>query len=252
MKNFSNTYIYIYASALVVVIALVLSICATRLQPFQIENKNQEKMQGILKTSHSDKIMTDNITSNYQKYITKELTIDKNGIITDEYQNGKCIKGDSNNRAFKLNVKAEMSCLTEGKNGKLGIFVYQDEHCTKYIIPIYGKGLWGPIWGNIAIAEDGSTIVGAYFNHQGETPGLGAEIANEEFQNQFIGKTLFEQGGSWKGIVISKMPATAMPEAAHEVDAISGGTITSKGVETMINSCLNYYQPFLKTLQNGN
>src|SRR5574344_139985 len=158
MKNFSNTYIYIYASALVVAIALILSVCAIKLQPFQTENKNKEKMQGILKAAHSDKLKSDHVIANYRHYIIQELTLDKNGTITDEYRHGKMIKGAEENRAFNLNIKAELSRIAKNEAGKLGVFVFKNATEKTYIIPIYGKGLWGPLWGNIAIAADGNTI----------------------------------------------------------------------------------------------
>lgn len=111
---------------------------------------------------------------------------------------------------------------------------------------MYGQGLWGPIWGYIAINNDGSTIYGAYFSHQGETPGLGAEIEKPDFQNRFIDKCLFKDG--------DYRPVTVVKAGQHPIgnedyiDGISGGTITSKGVAAMLANCLAPYKNYLENI----
>ena len=102
----------------------------------------------------------------------------------------------------------------------------------KIILPVRGAGLWGGIWGYIALNEDKSTIYGTYFDHESETPGLGGEIKTEAFQNQFVGKHVLNADGEFVGVGIEKAGQTA--EGKEQVDAISGATITSKGVEAMI------------------
>ena len=116
-----------------------------------------------------------------------------------------------------------------------------------YIIPLRGAGLWGPIWGYIALLSDMNTIYGANFDHQGETPGLGAEINTEKFQKPFIGKTIFDQSGLFTAVIIAKIGEKSDP--AHTVDGISGGTITSKGLQKMLFDDLATYQEFFKTLK---
>ena len=108
----------------------------------------------------------------------------------------------------------------------------------KYILPVRGAGLWGGIWGYIALDEDKNTIFGTYFDHESETPGLGGEIKTEAFQNQFIGKHLLRDG-KFVGIGIMKAGQTA--DGKDQVDAISGATITSKGVETMILTSIQQF-----------
>ncbi len=119
----------------------------------------------------------------------------------------------------------------------------------KYILPVYGAGLWGPIWGYISVNSDGSTIYGAYFAHQGETPGLGAEIEKPAFSNQFNNLHLFKEG---RFLPIAVVKAGQAPlNGEDKVDAISGGTITSKGVASMIDNCLGGYTKFLQSLNNN-
>ncbi len=109
------------------------------------------------------------------------------------------------------------------------------------MLPIYGAGLWGPIWGYIALNDDKDTVYGVYFSHQGETPGLGAEITTTKFQDQFLGKHVMENGTVALGV--EKHGKVAKPD--YQVDGISGGTITSKGVDAMIKDCLSMYNSFL-------
>ena len=128
------------------------------------------------------------------------------------------------------------------------MFVCEKEGKTFYVIPVLGSGLWGPVWGNIALESDFSTIYGANFDHQGETPGLGAEISTDIFQDQFPGKTIFDDSYNFKSIKVVKGGAATMPtaEQIHGVDGISGGTITSNAVDAMINDCLENYVPYIK------
>ena len=136
------------------------------------------------------------------------------------------------------------------KNRKLPVFKCKlDDGSIKYIVPVYGAGLWGPIWGYVAINDNGIDIYGAYFTHEGETPGLGAEIANPKFQDQFKDKKIYVEG-DFKSI--SVMKAGQKPTDGSEyVDAISGGTITSRGVQAMLKDCMTPYDAFFKKLQSG-
>ncbi|MBE6323945.1 MAG: NADH:ubiquinone reductase (Na(+)-transporting) subunit C [Bacteroidales bacterium] len=120
--------------------------------------------------------------------------------------------------------------VSDAKLGDLTFYIAKKDG-EKYILPVRGAGLWGGIWGYIALNEDKNTIYGTYFDHESETPGLGGEIKTEAFQNQFIGKHLLRDG-KFVGVAIMKAGQTA--DGMDQVDAISGATITSKGVETMI------------------
>lgn len=126
------------------------------------------------------------------------------------------------------------------------MFECTTDNGLKYIIPVYGAGLWGPIWGYIAFDENGDTIYGAYFAHQGETPGLGAEIEKPAFQNQFEGKNVFSSYGDFTSVAVVKVGKETKDQAW--VHAISGGTITSQGVSKMLFDSLEPYSAFLKKL----
>ena len=132
---------------------------------------------------------------------------------------------------------------------QLPVYVCRTDNGLKYILPAYGAGLWGPIWGYISLDADGSKIYGAYFAHQGETPGLGAEIEKPAFSNEFKGLNLFKEG---QFLPIAVVKAGQKPAGNEDyVNGISGGTITSKGVGAMIDNCLSPYKSFLETLRNN-
>ena len=141
----------------------------------------------------------------------------------------------ANEGAFNTIYKGEIA------EGRLHVFECEVDGQKKYVIPVYGAGLWGPIWGYIGLNEDKNSVYGVYFSHAGETPGLGAEITTPKFQGQFAGKKVFD--GANVGLSVVKNGRVANPD--YEVDGISGGTITSQGVDAMLKDCLKPYEKFL-------
>ncbi|MCC8173536.1 MAG: NADH:ubiquinone reductase (Na(+)-transporting) subunit C [Odoribacter sp.] len=226
MNKQGSTYTFLYSIILVVVVAALLSFIALGLQPIQYENIENEKRQNIL--------WSVNITSTAEN---SEELFNKN-IVSQFIVNSKGseVAGD----AFAIDVAAEAQKPCEER--LLPVYVANIDGQTKYILPIYGKGLWGPLWGYISLDEDKNTIYGAIFDHKGETPGLGAEITTSYFQNQFKGKKIFEDGR----LVSIWVKKGNGHDGIHEVDAISGGTITSQGVQNMISNYLSCYELFLK------
>jgi Na+-transporting NADH:ubiquinone oxidoreductase subunit C len=190
--------------------------------------------------------------ANYMKYIVEEYTINGEGEVISTFKNNQLEQGEE--RAFDVNLKTELRKKKDLKAGKTAdepyypLFVSIKDGKTYYIIPMLGSGLWGPVWGNIALEDDFRTIIGVNFGHQGETPGLGAEISTSIFSDQFIGKTIFDEDYNFKSIKIVKGGIGTMPssEQIHGVDAIAGGTITSNGVGDMIQDCLENYVPYIK------
>lgn len=248
---FTNKYIFIYSSVMVIVVAAILSSAATLLKPMQEQNIRTEKIMNILKSVNIETTKGE-ANDTYNKYIVEEYTLNSTGEVIGVYKNSKQELGDV--RAFDINLKEELKKSSDLKSGKgtaepkFPLFVCQHEGETFYIIPLRGSGLWGPIWGNFALKSDFKTIYGANFDHAGETPGLGAEIASTPFQNQFIGKTIFDEAYNFTSIAVVKGGANTLPETQqiHGVDAVSGGTITSNGVTAMIQDCLSNYVPYIK------
>lgn len=224
----SNKYTIGFSFAMVVIVALLLAVASEGLKPMQSQNIEREKMQNILK-SVGIEVTRDEAKDAYDKYITEEI------VLNDK---GEQIEGD----AFKVDVLKEYK---SGGQKNFPIYIYENEGNKKYIIPLVGKGLWGPIWGYIALESDKNTVAGASFDHKGETPGLGAEINQGWFQDPFIGKKVFDESGNYQSIKVIK--GGAPKDDKHGVDAISGGTITGNGVSEMLVRTLKTYEPYLKS-----
>ncbi|MCG8373185.1 MAG: NADH:ubiquinone reductase (Na(+)-transporting) subunit C, partial [Balneolales bacterium] len=152
---------------------------------------------------------------------------------------GEKVDGD----AFVVDLKKEHAKPVAEQ--KLPIFECEIDGKVKYIIPLRGSGLWGPIWGYMSVEDDMNTIYGANFDHEGETPGLGAEISTSMFEEPFKGKKLFDGNGKFVSILVAKASEKAPIE--HKVDGISGGTITSKGLEKMLKDDLSAYKAFFNS-----
>lgn len=242
---YSNKYIFIYSSIMVIIVAAILSTAAMLLKPFQDRNIAVEKMRGILSSANIGSTTNDAIKL-YDKYIKEEIVIDASGEIVSNYENGSFTKGDI--RAFDIDLKKELYNKSKKLNYFLPLLVCEKDGKKIYIIPLYGKGLWGPIWGYFALSDDYNKVVGVTFAHKGETPGLGAEIDTKAFQQQFVGKQIFNDKGDFTSIKVVKGGIDLIPEniRKHGVDAISGGTITSNSVSDMLNDCLENYLPYIK------
>jgi Na+-transporting NADH:ubiquinone oxidoreductase subunit C len=257
MDKNSNTYTFIYSSVLVVLVAVLLTLAAIVLKPYQDKNVKVEKMQNILAsigiTSNSK-----NAEELYQKNIISEMIVNESGELLSLYENGKQVKGQG--RAFELDLKVELAKLEKKKGGEFPIFLAKIDGKNYYIIPLLGKGLWSSVWGNIALQDDWNTVYGANFDHKSETPGLGAEIADKPkpgkkvFADQFKGKKIFDSNMEFKSITVIKGGVQSQSIIALEngVDAISGGTLTSNGVSDMIKNCLKNYVNFIKKQKVSN
>ena len=233
MRQFSNRYIFIFSSVMVIAVATLLSMAATMLQPRQLKNLEIDKKKSMLKSIGVSSIPS-TTESLYNKYITASYVLNSKGEKVDGID------------AFKVVLKDEQKKPLEQQY--LPVFnALPDDGEKVLILPVEGKGLWGPIWGYIAVKADMSTIYGATFDHKGETPGLGAEINTPKFESMFTGKKLYE-GDKFTSIGVIKGGVSA--DDIHNVDAISGGTITSKGLEKMLRDCLAKYNDFL--LKNRN
>lgn len=242
MKSFSNTYIFVFSLIMVTIVAILLSFVSMQLKPRQQLNLEIERKQDILrsvgKAENVGEVSDKNsyINEEFGKYITEAYVVNFNG---------DRVESD----AFEVTLKIKEEVDKEPEERNYPVFVYADpQGGQKYVVPVMGKGLWGPIWGYVAFNSDMNTISGAVFDHKGETPGLGAEINQSWFQEPFAGKTIFNEQGEFVSIEVVK--GGAAPGDPHGVDGISGGTITSKGLEDMLSDCLAGYVNFFR-LQAG-
>jgi len=244
-KTDSNIYTVIFAIIMVIVVGAVLAFAAESLKPKINENKRLEKQQNILYAmgvNENDEssavfISTDKVASEFRKYIKEQLVIDGDKTIDDD-------------EAYLIDVKKEQAKAKSGGVRRLPLFIGEKDGKTFYITPIYGKGLWDAIWGYVSMDEN-MVVQGAYFDHKGETPGLGANIKERFFMDDFIGEHLLDASGNFKGIDVAKGNADPKNEdkTDNEVDAIAGATITGNGVTAMIKNDLNLYVPYFKNLK---
>lgn len=231
MNKQSNTYTLIYSIILVLVVGVALSVVYQLLRPKQEENIQNDTKRQILAAALISPKEGETIADLYASHI-------KNSFIVND--KGETVDGD----AFSVNTSTEYKKTASER--LLPVFECTTAAGIKYIVPVYGAGLWGPIWGYIAFDSNGDTIYGAYFAHQGETPGLGAEIEKPTFQNQFREKNIFNKSGEFQSVKVVKSGQEPM-EGAY-VNAISGGTITSQGVQKMLENSLQPYTAFFKKL----
>ena len=233
MNRDSNGYTFLFAAAMVLVVASTLAFTASSLKSLQEENVRKEKMQNILSTIgiQTDRDQAERI---YKKYITRTLALDHLGN-TDETVD-----------AFQLKLNNEIK--KPAKEQRFPLYKAVVDNISYYIIPLRGSGLWDAIWGYIALKSDINTIQGAVFDHKAETAGLGAEITQKWFMDRFKDEKVFNSSGQLVGINVSKTnnDPKNMDKNDHEVDAISGATITGDGVTDMIIERLTHYLPYFE------
>ncbi len=236
MNRQSNTYTIIYASVLVLVVGLVLSMVYQALRPAQEENIANDTKRQILAAARLTPENGESIAELYTQHVKSSYIVNINGE-----------KVDNGIDPFSVKIGLEYKKAPEER--LLPVFECDTPDGLKYILPCYGAGLWGPIWGYVAFDSNGDTIYGAYFAHQGETPGLGAEIEKPAFSSQFEGKNVFSSNGTFESVAVVKTGREPADKAY--VHAISGGTITSQGVQSMLYDSLSPYSAFLKKLSSG-
>lgn len=228
MDKNSNTYTLIYSSIMVIIVAAALALTNGVLKEKQAKNGDVDKMSQILRSVKIDASL-DQAESLYNKTIVNAYVIDSSGKVTIS----------DPGKAFGIDVSKEVR--KDQSSRQLPVYEANIDGNKKYIIPVYGAGLWGPIWGYLSLNDDRKTIFAASFSHQGETPGLGAEINTLKFQQQFEGKKILVDG-VFKSVAVLKSGQKVDDRDA--VDGISGGTITSKGLESMLLNSLGAYETF--------
>ena len=225
----ANGYTLVYSTVIVVIVAFLLAFVFKALKPMQDVNVALDKKKQLLYALNVRNVDNAAAAEKYKRLIVADEIIDVNGKLINKGEPG------GEKAGFTLNS-------ADYKAGKLALFVCKVNGQTKYIIPVYGMGLWGPINGFIALNDDKNTVYGAYFNHEGETAGLGAEIKdNIKWQKLFQGKKLFSNDNSKIALSVVKK----VEDPTTQVDAVTGATLTSNGVSNMLAECLSKYLIFL-------
>ena len=229
----SDTIIF----SMVVVVGSLLAFFANFTKDLRVKN-DQVKAQIDILSAIGVPAERSNATEMFDKYIKSQKVIKGTEISDDD-------------KAYLIDVKKELDIAKKGGVQRLPLFVAEKDGKTIYILPVRGNGLWDAIWGYIALNDDLKSISGVYFDHKAETPGLGANITETFFTDDFKGEYLYDASGNFKGVEISKSNGDPNNEDKkdNQVDAISGATITGNGVGAMINSGIKAYLPYFETLK---
>lgn len=242
-----NTYTIAFAAVMVVIVGALLAFMASALSAKISENERLEKQQNILYAMGVNEnegagsvsfIGTDKVAEAFNTYIKEQIILE-----------GDKITKDAN--AYLIDLKKEETNAKAGKTRKLPVFIGEKDNKEFYIIPMRGKGLWDAIWGFVAVDEN-MIVQGVYFDHKGETPGLGANIKQRYFMDDFIGESILNNN-NYVGITVAKgnNDPTNETKDDNEVDALAGATITGDGVSAMIKQSVALYKPFLQTIASN-
>ena len=240
-----NSYTVIFAAVMVIVVGSLLAFFASALSEKISENERLEKQQNILYAmgvnENQDEgsvnfVPTDKVAGEFSKYIKEQLVIEGDKIT-------------ENDQAYLIDLKKQETAAKNGETRKLPLFIGEKDGKKFYIIPMRGKGLWDAIWGFVALDQN-LVVQGVYFDHKGETPGLGANIKQRYFMDDFAGESILD-GTEYAGITVAKgnNDPTNNIKDDNEVDALAGATITGNGVSAMIKASVKMYKPYLETIR---
>ncbi|PIF00330.1 MAG: Na(+)-translocating NADH-quinone reductase subunit C [Maribacter sp.] len=240
-----NSYTVIFAAVMVIIVGTILAYVSYSLSGKIQENKRLEKQQNILYAmgvnqnsgeGSVDFVPTDEVAVEFSKYIKEQLIIEGDKITKDD-------------QAYLIDLKKQATAAKNGETRKLPLFIGEKDGKTYYIIPMRGKGLWDAIWGFVAL-DDQMVVQGVYFDHAGETPGLGANIKQRYFMDDFTGESILD-GTKYKGIIVQKGNNDPLNKIKddNEVDALAGATITGNGVSAMITESVGLYKDYLETIR---
>jgi len=230
----SNAYTFRFAAMVTVVCSVLLASAATLLKPFQVENEKLDSQKNILtsvgiKPADGESFSKNQIQDMYKKNIA--------GFVID--LQGNTVEGKT---PAQIDPKKDKNLLPVFK-------LETDGQLKAYVLPVSGKGLWSTVYAYMALETDASTVRGVTFYKHGETPGLGGEIEKEWFTANFKGKKIFDEEGGLISIEIVKGKVlNDSPDAYHQVDGISGSTLTCRGINNFIKVNLKRYEPFLKKI----
>jgi Na+-transporting NADH:ubiquinone oxidoreductase subunit C len=255
----TNAYTVIFAVGMVVVVGALLAFLASTLKPTISENERLEKQQNILYAMGVNNnegtsaifISTEEAPEKFSEFIKEQVVLEsENGKIVNKYTREEYKEKFGGQEPYLIDVKKQQTRAKAGKSRRLPLFIGEKDGKKFYIAPIRGKGLWDAIWGYVALNEE-MVVQGAYFDHKGETPGLGANIKQRFFMDDFVGEHLLDKNGNFIGITVAKGNADPKNDnkTDNEVDAIAGATITGDGVTAMIKTDLRLYLPYFKNLK---
>ena len=225
MNTNNNIYTVVYTAVIVIIVSAVLAFASSSLKSKQEANEKAEVISQILTAGKFGEKAewtakgNDAILSFYKENIAEAYTVNAAGEKVKDLD-------VTNAQVYTVSdLKAQNYNIKDGNETSLPVYVFNN---GTVVVPIYGAGLWGPVWGYLGFAADRNNIIGAYFDHASETPGLGALIVEKPFRSQFEGKHIRNAEGAVVSVAVLKAGKHA--DGQEQVDAISGATITSSGV----------------------
>ena len=230
MNTNSNSYTIIYASVMVIIVAFLLAFVSSSLKPIQDANVAIDKKSQILASLNIRGLEKSEIPAKYDEVIACDPIIKADGTVVNE-------GAGKDEASFVLDSK-------DVTDENMPLYIANVDGATKYVIPVTGRGLWGGLWGYIALNEDCQTVFGAYMSHASETAGLGALLVEDWFHARFVGKKLFKGDDQ---VALTVVKAGAVKEADYEVDGLTGATLTTNGVAAMVKDGLQKYIGFINT-----
>ncbi|MCI6295913.1 MAG: NADH:ubiquinone reductase (Na(+)-transporting) subunit C [Bacteroidales bacterium] len=238
MNTNNNTYTILYASVMVVIVAFLLAFVSSALRPTQEQNVALDKKKQILAALNIRGLShPDTIEAKYNEVVVADMVVKSDGTVVKEGSNKE-------NDGFKVaNKDISADCLP--------VYLCKVGDETKYVVPMTGRGLWGGLWGYMAVNSDLKTVYGAYFSHESETAGLGALIAETSFQEKFCGKQIFADTADCEqvSLTVVKKGKVEPGKEGYQVDGITGATLTSVGVANMVTEGLQQYVGYFKSIQ---
>ena len=257
-------YTFLFAAIMVIVTGASLAMVSLALKPDIKKNEADKKMIDILSAINVQDASRENASKLFNEYVKERIVLDDQGNVISTMDGAV----DPQNAADPFNIdvqkeyKQKISKLVQAyKNDRPTLLSKVDEQdinyplfrCEKegkeyFVVPMVGTGLWGPIWGYVSLESDMEKIYGATFDHKTETPGLGAEIKEPMFEDQFNGENIYKEG-AYVSVDVKK--GGTDPSDMNAVDGITGGTITSNGVDEMLYRTLAIYDNYFKKVSNN-
>lgn len=243
MNTNSNAYTVIYSTVIVILVAAILAFVAMALKPKQTANIKAETISqmltaaGFFTKEECDGMGNDKVLEAYSKNIKRAFVINAQG------DSVRALNTEVTKIELQDGLKVQDLAIKGGKAVELPVYVFDKDGKEITVVPCYGGGLWGPVWGYLAFDEDHRTFVGAYFDHESETPGLGAKIKDDpDFRAEFVGKI-----ADFSGSPVFDIVKGGAPEGQRNaIDAITGATMTSKGLGSAVNAWLTAYKPYFE------
>lgn len=245
------------AVALCIVCSLVVSSAAVLLKPAQVKNKALDRKSnilaaaGMLEPGQSDA----EIEEIYASKITPRIVDLKSGRYTDEFspegfEQKKVAKNPKT--SIDLSDAEDQANISRRENFSIVYLVENNGQLDKIILPVHGYGLWSTLYGFLALESDLNTVAGFGFYEHGETPGLGGEVDNPKWKNQWQGKEVYDDGEVALGVVKGSVDPDK-EGSEHKVDGLSGATLTSNGVTNLVHFWMGEmgYKQFLANLKSG-